>query len=328
MPPQIPTSHKTPVILFWILGIAVVLAAAVSAYYFFVFKHAHLTTSNAPQSQVFVLVTPTQTSPYSLFQLNFKTGNISPVVVPGIPAGDQIISSVQGSGTTYYLVLDPTTYSSTIYAYKTGGSLTPLTHSTTLKSSLNFDAASHTFVYSSETITPAKNASSTPTITQKVPNITIFNPDTQKETNIGTGYNPVLINRGAFVVTFESDSSIHVINVATKADAQLLSVSPASGSYAVNPQTNEISIYNPSAATIDRYSIAQTTSATYKDSSKLATAPAFMAYAGANLVLVDRTIASSTASYSVGQASSTAAFANISLPQDVNIQSVISSYDN
>lgn len=191
----------------------------------------------------------------SLYVVNQKTHYFESLTMKNSEGNTLYATSVaSGEGGTRYFLLAKTAHEYTntnLYARATDGTLVQLTSSDSLKRNLSYDNTSKTFVYD----VLASDGSAV---------ITTYDETDKKEVTLSKGENPVIITGGGRIL-FQEGTELIQLNTASRATSTLATL-PKNASYAVNPETGDVAIYNGVTGKIDYFKSVYGFSLTYEKS--------------------------------------------------------------
>lgn len=194
------------------------------------------------------------TSPVNPFtpamRVDLKKKTATPASVEGI--GTAVLTDVVGTEEkSIYLIANGALTETNIYnadAHNRKAGLSQRTFSHTVKSSLSYDAQSDSLTY-----VGAKG---------KEPGVvTVLAQGTTSEKTYGVGTNPTLL-KGGFFLVYQKDDKLFSVNVQTKKEYPLISL-PEQGSYVVDGEEMRVVVYDPQTRTLQYFSLAGMTSASF-----------------------------------------------------------------
>lgn len=253
-----------------IIGGIVVLVLLVG-YLLYRFWGGDLLGNDALEGDVHIVLASDGIPLRSAQTLNVATGETALLVVPG--QGTAVTVDAHENETTgLYLIADPAFTRANLYRLdrtKPEAGLAQLTASDTVKYALSYDELSGVAAYATQTAgAPAR--------------IVAWSPVTKTEKELGNGERPVVL-RGGFFVAFEREGKLIAVNVESGEVREILNLGQGAA-YAIDQENLRAALYNPVTASVDHFSLASLTSASYESSVPVASPPAALAYAGEKLV--------------------------------------------
>lgn len=227
--------------------------------------------SRAPQGEVMLASDSLPIAPAQVLE----DGALVPLRVEGQGTA-HLIDAARTATHGYYLIADQGLDTVQLYrndlADESAG-LAQLTSSPSLKFDMSFDELSGQVAY-----TEASTAGPT--------RVRVWGPATTTVHDLGAGSRPTLLPGGFFAV-FVQDGKLVSVNVATGERHELLEL--PSRAFAVDPENMRVALYNPQTASVQQFSIARQTSASYESSTPLTSVPQELVWHdGQMLALIDR----------------------------------------
>lgn len=158
------------------------------------------------------------------------------------------------------------------------GNIMRLTQSATAKYNLSFDQSSGRLAY--QAIVPPVDGNPSFLLRQDW-NVTIFDPKDSKEIVAATGTDPFLVPGGNQLLLRRGNSLV-LQTVGQKATATVLTL--PSGVYAIDPNVETVTVYNPVTKNLDQYALTHGFSPNYTSSIVLKDAPSALGYVNGQLV--------------------------------------------
>lgn len=285
--PATPASLSRRQQLFAIFALVFVLAVvAYGAYWFW----------NAQNpSDSYVLVLASDSLPLAHAQtFHVHDGSLAPLTVEGQGTA-VVLDAVMTDDAVYYLIGDSGFNQSNLYRQDSenpSAGLVQLTNSDSIKFSLSYDTLSDTAAYTSIG-------------TDGEPHIMVWNRGINEEKDIGLGERPTLLP-GGFFVMYRLGESLVSVRIETGERYEILSIEPSTP-FTVDRENLKIALYESAIGTLQEYSIAGMTGASYLSSTAVPSMPQELVYldgtlgrmqdgeAGAELVFGETVIILSTA---------------------------------
>lgn len=151
-----------------------------------------------------------------------------------------LYDEVRGSAAAYYLLSGPNSGQSTLYRQdlKKGPGLEQMSTSTSLKLELSVNTVANIAAYTAYD----KEGRST---------VTTFDLATGVEKQLGAGMHPTVLADGLNVI-FMQNGALISMDLTTATSTKLLDL-PKGASFAVNPHTSELAVFDPGTHVLQRY---------------------------------------------------------------------------